>query len=225
MTKTNLFQGSEKLAHGPERGLRLSGRDNEILDALTHRVRVFSLSQIARTWWSVGKTKEAKHRLQTLQAAGLVHLYSVVSHPEIPLAQPAYSWRVGEQEPDLGKISYRLKARWNLAPISTECVIATALCGRSRGGSGGRFPRESEQVHDLHLAAVFLLHHRQAKAWRSEASLLRARCGIKGEKLPDAIVERNGSETIVEFGGAYSKRKLEDFHDYCQSIETNYEVW
>jgi hypothetical protein len=235
--KPNLFQGSEKQTLGREQkekslhsvGLRLSARDNEILDALSHRVRVFSVAQVARTWWGEENRREAQRRLETLEAAGLVHLYRVLSHPEIPLEHPEACWCVGEPAPDFGKLSYRLKARWSLPPSSVHCVIGSVLCGRSRGGSGGRYPRESEQVHDLHMAAVFLLYRKRdksaAETWRSEASILRARGGVKGERLPDAEVNLNGAKKFVEFGGAYSKRKLEDFHDYCESIETDYEVW
>lgn len=210
-------------------GVRMTTKDRELLDALVHRIRVLSLPQVARTWWPAGRQNEAHRRLQVLSKAGLVHLFRALSHPEIPMCRPAVSWRPNEPPPNFGAVSYRLKARWNRPPLSTLCVIATKKAGRSMGGSGGRFPRESEQTHDLHMAAVFLLHRNSSPEntsyWKSEARILWERSGSKKEKLPDAILDLPEGPRIVEFGGAYSKQKLERFHDYCESIETAYEVW
>ena len=46
------------------------------------------------------------------------------------------------------------------------------------------------------------------------------------EKLPDAIIDAPGHSRVVEFGGAYSKAKLEAFHRYCsEELKLPYEVW
>ena len=79
------------------------------------------------------------------------------------------------------------------------------------------------------MEAVFL-HYRERspeliQVWRSEASNLWKRGGSKNEKLPDEILDQPGAPKIIEFGGAYSKAKLEKFHDYCESTDTPYEVW
>jgi len=208
---------------------RITDRDKEIIDALVHRVRVFSIPQIARTWWPEGSPKDASRRIELLDQAGLLHLFRAISHPEITISQPVLSWTPGQASPEFGKASYQLKSRWNQPPISIKCVIATTLAGRSFGGSGGRFPRESERTHDLHMSAIFLdyrrLHPEAIPFWRSEARILWERGGSKTEKLPDAILDFPQGPTIIEFGGAYSKSKLTRFHEYCETIETPYEVW
>jgi hypothetical protein len=210
-------------------GFRLSERDHEILDTLTHRVRVLSLIQIARTWWPSADPRDAVRRLETLQGAGLLYLFQVLSHPEIALREPQISWQLGERPPDFGSASYRLKARWNRSPTSAWCAIATALSARSRGGHGGRFPRESEITHDIHMAAVYLRYRSHdpscVQNWRSEARILWERGGLKNEKLPDAILDTSEGQRIIEFGGGYAKQKLERFHAYCERIATPYEVW
>lgn len=107
-------------------------------------------------------------------------------------------------------------------------MVATKLAGRHFGGSGGRIPREKEETHDVHLASVFL-HFRgrfpeQVKRWVSEAAILRSRDG-SSEKLPDAVIEFDSGPQVVEFGGAYSKEKVQSFHDYCSENSLPYELW
>jgi len=79
------------------------------------------------------------------------------------------------------------------------------------------------------MATVFLryrnLHPELVCYWKSEARILWERRGSKKEKLPDAVIELPDEKRIVEFGGAYSKAKLESFHEYCQRLEVPYEVW
>lgn len=215
--------------HEPVTVHAITLRDQEIIHALVHRVRVMSVAQIARTWWSEGSATDASRRLSILAATGLVHNFETLSHPELPLTEPVVTWAPGEPAPLFGQVSYRLRSRWNLAPESLRCVIATRFAGRAFGGHGGRFPRESERTHDLHMATVFLhyrKHHSELTLrWKSEARLLWERRGSKKEKLPDAVLSLPDGKRIVEFGGAYSKRKLESFHHYCRSINASYEVW
>jgi len=79
------------------------------------------------------------------------------------------------------------------------------------------------------MSAVFLryrlAHPELIPFWKSEARILWERGGLKKEKLPDAVLELPDQRHIVEFGGAYSKTKLESFHEYCSSVGASYEVW
>jgi hypothetical protein len=93
------------------------------------------------------------------------------------------------------------------------------------GGHGGRFPRESEETHDLHLATVYLRFRSVSPeltiSWVHEEEIKRDRRQRRG-KLPDAMV---GKARVVEFGGAYKKDKLMAFHKFCETRGFNYEVW
>jgi len=208
----------------------LTLRDSEILDALVHRVRVFSLEQIARTWWaeSCEPKRPAAARLALLEEEGLVSSYSAMAHPELPLAAPIIRWRPGDFAPEFGAASYQIQRRWNQPFSSCTCFIATKRAGTLLGGCGGRRSRTSEQTHDIHMAAVFLQYRSAtphlARKWSSEAVNLRSRADRR-EKLPDAIVSDGRSKRIVEFGGAYAKGKLASFHAYCADKHTAYEVW
>jgi hypothetical protein len=43
--------------------------------------------------------------------------------------------------------------------------------------------------------------------------------------LPDAMIELEGRPHIIEFGGSYSKEKLESFYEYCTGNHFSYEIW
>jgi hypothetical protein len=94
------------------------------------------------------------------------------------------------------------------------------------GGHGGRFPRESEETHDVHLAAVYLklraTNPKAACSWIHEEEIKASRDERSG-KLPDAVLKDSGK--IIEFGGAYKKAKLLSFHEYCRAKGLEYEVW
>jgi hypothetical protein len=208
----------------------LSLRDQELLDALVHRVRVFSVRQVARTWWSHTAEPEAnaRKRLLQLQADGFLRLFPALARPEIPIQSPIATWNPGEDRPHFGEVSYRLKSRWTEPAAHVTCTVATARAGQHFGGSGGRLPREKEQTHDLHLSAVFLLLRNRTpdlvRFWISEAAILRNR-DDRSENLPDAILNLDTGPRLIEFGGAYSKEKLEGFHDYCSQNALPYELW
>jgi hypothetical protein len=96
------------------------------------------------------------------------------------------------------------------------------------GGHGGRFPRESEETHDVHLAAVYLKYRIEnpvaASRWMHEEEIRLTRNSRSG-KLPDALIQGGRERHVVEFGGAYKKAKLIAFHDYCKAQGLSYEVW
>lgn len=110
----------------------------------------------------------------------------------------------------------------------TTVVAASRMCANMFGGHGGRLPREIERTHDIHLARVYLLYRlRQPSVlpfWTFEERLRKER-GRASEMLPDVILRGPGMHQAIEFGGAYSKEKLEAFHSYCSERNLSYEVW
>lgn len=207
----------------------LTARDLELLTALTWRVRFFSLAQIARTWWedSAAGRANAQARLQRLARAGLVTPFLVQAHPELPLAAPLYVWEPGQPHPNLGAASYRLQARWRRPAVATPAFLATRAAGHRFGGRGGRFPRQSEQTHDLHVSTMFL-HYRQEHPewlpyWIGEERLREEIAAAA--KLPDALLRLPTGDRVLEFGGAYSKAKLTRFHEHCFARQLAYELW
>lgn len=207
----------------------LTARDLELLAALTLRVRFFSLAQVARTWWedSAAGRANAQARLQVLERAGLITPFLALAHPELSLAAPLYGWEPGQPDPDLGAASYRLQARWRLPAVATPAVLATRAAGHRFGGRGGRFPRQSEQTHDLHVSTLFLRYRHDHPAWLSYwigEERLREETAA-GAKLPDALLRLPTGDRVLEFGGAYSKAKLTRFHEHCVTFQWTYELW
>lgn len=210
--------------------LHVTERDEAIVDALSRRVRVLSVAQAARHWWPHQRhSKEsALTRLQALENQGLVTHFVEWAHPELPLTRPLLVWTPSDNPPDFGPLSYRLRSRWTKAPRPTTGFIATKAAGSAFAGSGGRRPRPSEMTHDLHLTAVFLRLLAEspsvAESWVSEAAQYAAGGG-RDERLPDALIRTKEGVTVVEFGGAYSKRKLAEFHEHCAERSLPYELW
>jgi hypothetical protein len=211
--------------------ITLTPRDVDILDTLTLRVRYLSLAQIARTWWanSQDPLANARARLKGLESAGFVLRFTALARPEFALIAPMIGWQPGDPTPDFGAASYQLQARWTQSAITTPAVIATTAAGHQFGGHGGRFPRQSEQSHDLMMGALYLYYRqllgpaRITKQWISEESLREQKQA--GEKVPDAILRTPHGELVIECGGAYSKNKLTQFHAYCDENAFPYELW
>lgn len=208
----------------------LTSRDRRILEILALRVRVLSVAQLARTFWSDAEHphQAAIRRLVTLEAGGWIERLVILAHPEIELAAPVITWRPGEPLPEFGRVAYQLKSRWTQPPQETAVAIASKSAGTWLGGRGGRPPRRSEATHDLHLGTVFLRLMRdqpaRAARWVSEASLQSVGRG-RNEKLPDALLRLRAGTTAIELGGAYSKTKLSEFHAHCVREKYAYEIW
>lgn len=202
-----------------ELNISLHEGDRELLSTLSLRVRVLTSLQIARTWPAM------LGRLPRLEAEGLLQSFVAVTHPELPLTAPVVHWRPGDSLPDFGSASYRLRSRWCKPAVPTKCFIAGKAAGSLFGGHGGRYPRESEESHDIHLAAVFLrfrkLQPELVGSWVHEEDLRRDRKDRRG-KVPDAMV---GKSSVIECGGAYKTRKLIGFHRFCEARGYEYEVW
>lgn len=206
----------------------LQARDEAILEILTCRVRVLSVRQVARTWWSRSKEPErnATERLRQLERSGLVELLSLRAHPEIRLRHPLVTWQPGLPAPDFRTQARTLTNRFAKPDVETLCIIATTEAGLARAGSGGRPPRDSEVTHDIHLSAVYLQMYEElptrARTWTAEANLPKGRF----VKVPDATVRDGIFSTAIEFGGAsYDRHRLSEFHEHCAANELGYELW
>lgn len=212
-------------------GLRLTVRDEAVLDTLTRRVRCLSMAMVAEMWWSDGdhSLSSARRRLRQLEQAGWVRNYRVFAKPPLELMLPVIRWQPSDPLPDFGPLAYRLQRRFAGTARQTPIVIATLAAAKRSGGTGGRAPRDAETTHDLALATVYLRLLRTnptlACGWQSEAFLAR-HDDAAARKLPDAlIVHPDGRETVIELGGEYSPTKLAAFHQDCARLGRGYEVW
>lgn len=212
----------------PFAALTLGSRDQELLEALTLRVRLLTVRQAARTWWRSDESN-TRRRLRELEGAGLLAPIRLVARPELELHSPLFEWRPTEPSPEFGALSYRLQSRWKEPASSTPAVMATEGAANFFGGYFRSVPKRVEHTHDVHLASVYLWYkaHRPqlATQWVSEAWIKQSRPDAPGEKLPDAMIRTPYGSTIVDFGGSYTKQKLADFHAFCVRRSTPYELW
>ena len=210
--------------------MHLTARDEEILMALLSKVRVFSLAQIAKTWWCDSRNSErtALRRLQRLSASNLLSIRSVLAKPIPRLEAPLIRWRPRDRRPRFGSIAWQLQARWDSPLASTTICFATTTAARRLGGLNRELLNPLQVTHDLGTAEVYLKFREaepeQARRWVGEDALRV----VKGKKVPDALIERadrRGFERAIEFGGAYDRRRLQSFHQYCRREALRYEIW
>lgn len=207
----------------------LTERDHDILDTLALRARVLSVGQIAAEWFAstANPVKNARRRTCELASMGCVACFPARVRPPLELTGPLARWKPNDPAPDLKRLSGQLIRRWTAPAAATLLVTATLKSGRRLDGDGGRRPRRSEGSHDLTVAGVYLNWRRRAPVgaeWVSEAQLRRQGFGDES-RLPDGMILLNGTRTVIEIGGAYSTRKLEEFHEFCWREELPYEIW
>lgn len=209
----------------------LTNRDLEIIAASNLCVRIFTLFQIAATWWSASDAgrKNAAKRLAQLCKCGLLQRDIVLAQSILALSSPEYAWFPGERGPNLGELSWRLQSRWSGHPRQTCVYFATPRGLAVFGGSTpGKIKNLCQVTHDLHLATVYLTYRQRwphdARCWVGEDFLAPFR---RHQKLPDAMLVNAQVEPYraVEFGGAYSKNRLAHFHADCSERGLPYEIW
>lgn len=209
----------------------LTSRDQEILEALACKVRVFLAEQIAGTWWPDAETPivHAGRRLTALHDAGFVDCVHLPVDRMLTLAGPLFEWQPGQAAPDFDATAYQLQSRWNSCPPSiVPLYVSTPETNNTYGGPTRRKALDRGQVsHDLHLSAVYLEFRKtapdKARVWVGEDCLPKAGYRLKD---PDAVLQfADGSELIVEFGGRYDARRVRDFHEDCVARERPYELW
>ena len=209
----------------------LSSRDRSILTALSRSVRVLSLDQVAKTWWSAGleasatQRAKARARLRQLELDGHLWLSERVATIEHLPPAPLAAWQRGLPRPDLESVSQLACKRFSAPVRAVTCVVASKQSGVWLSGKGGDESAASELSHDLLLGEVFLYMMRalptRARLWRGEAVLPHQ----QGAKIPDAVVRDGAHRTAVELVGQYSAKKLNSFHDYCAKNRLAYELW
>lgn len=204
---------------------------DKLSSCLTEKCRCLTISQCARL---LGESEvRAKRKVRKLEAMGFAKSYQMMIHPEIELSGPVLDWAFGQEGlPDFGALSWALKSRWKMPPKRVQIVTATKAAKRFFGGCcGGRKPRVREAGHDIHVSSVYLWYREREGAcdllWESEDCFTRGGC-LETAKVPDAIYHGESSfiedATIIDFGGSYSKRKLEAMHEEYSRI-CRYQVW
>jgi hypothetical protein len=101
------------------------------------------------------------------------------------------------------------------------------------GGVGGRLRQALQLQHDLGVAEIWARRGQDAgPRWLSEDAY-RAHCQLERKsKVPDAVIldtrapDKHGALLrVIEFGGRYSRQRLENFHRFWSRRGVDYEIW
>lgn len=210
--------------------MALQTRDEEILCALTDKVRLLSLGQIARVWWTIEAQQTARRRLRKLEDVGLLERARVLANPMTELARPLFAWKPGRAEPDVDALAYTLATRWDSAPprLTTVYFATQAAVERNDGCQAGFFAHPDDATHDLHVSELYLQlvtkHPELALFWRSEDELPEPE--LYGFKPDAALIKDDGrTRLFIEFGGRYKASRLTKIHRYCEKREVPYDLW
>src|SRR5690606_7256606 len=129
-----------------------------VVEALTLKVHVITLEQVARTWWNdtpSGK-REATARLSRLARAGWLVEEVAPVRAELRLEAPFLTWQPGDADPAFGEVAYSISRRWQDKPTRTSIYRATKRAASVFGGYAGA-TNSAKVDHDVHLAAVYSL--------------------------------------------------------------------
>jgi len=201
----------------------------DLMETLTCRVRILSLSQIHRGWDGQFSTSAGVVTvIERLVEAGLI-VGDVWNVPASPIEQqPLAAWTPPQAPPDLVQIAEVIQARWTGPSNPTPVVAATHKAARLFGSSAGGLPPTNHRNHDLLLAGVYIRYRTTqpelAATWHGEDTVAIAERGVKN---PDAFLldEEGVVVRVIESAGRYSLKQLESFHRHCRSAELPYELW
>jgi hypothetical protein len=207
-----------------ESTMRLSEFEIQILVVLTGQLRTASEDQLANGL-GVGLRRliRVRRRLENLQ---LLQSWKT-GIPRYELAGPLEWFGVGDALPDFGSIAWQLRKRFEHVRMAPARVVwATARAARIVGGVGGRLRRPLQLDHDLGVAEIWTQRTLETdRRWISE-DIFRS-WFVSERKVPDALLlDASGKQIklVLEFGGQYSRKRLEAFHRYWAS-RAPYEIW
>lgn len=188
--------------------------------------------QIANAWWPGFAHAEecARRRLRELQDTRLLERVRVMARALPPMTEAVLQWEPKATVPDFGSVAWKLQSRWTTEPRQTTVWFATKKATQLFGGkSPGRIKQEYQATHDLGVSEMYLILRNNrpslAQHWIGEDQLAPHR---RGQKLPDAVIApqpEERPELVLEFGGAYDKPRLIDFHADCEQRGLPYEIW
>ena len=207
----------------------MNRHEEQIANILAESVRVMTVTQIARTWWTDTRwgRDRASAAMTRLAAEGWLHVQQALSRPIQSFVAPLIAWRRGARRPDFGAAVRLLHQRAMVAARPVKIVFAGTRAVRFFASGPAMSVKLTQMTHDLNVSELYL-HYRRIgvpdRFWTSEARLPR-HWPLK--ERPDAVL-RDEAGTIVravEYGGDYTVSRLAELHAGLSSINLSYEIW
>ena len=205
--------------------------EEDILFALAWHLRVLSVDQSARTWWRGQATarRRANDAMKARQENGWVHVRELISRPPAPLDGPLVSWAPDQRAPDFDELSRLLHRRARTAARKIEIVTASRKTRELFGVLGqAHRPKLTQLSHELFVAEVFFRYQAKGldtdRQWVGEDQFPKT---WPVRSRPDALIRDMDGNIVraVEYGGAYTVRRLSTLHAALKSIPITYEIW
>lgn len=207
----------------------MNRHEEQIVRILADSVRVMTVAQVARTWWTDTRwgRDRASAAMTRLAAKGWLHVQHALSRPIQSFVSPLIDWRPGTRRPDFAAAARLLHQRAIVDARTVKVVFAATRAVRFFS-SGPALPvKLTQMTHDLNVSELYLHYRRSGLAdqcWTSEARLGR---DWPLKERPDAVL-RDEAGTIVravEYGGDYTASRLAELHAGLSSINLSYEIW
>jgi hypothetical protein len=207
----------------------MSPHEQQIVRALADSIRVLSLNQIARIWWSESRSgrSRAKASMASLVDDGWLHMQRVLSRSIVSPTRPLIDWQLGDERPDFGAAVRVLHQRAMTDAKLITVVFATSSTITLLGK--GRVPtiRLTQMTHDLSLSELFLYYRKRGLPLNRWVSEDRLPSDWPIPERPDAVLRDESGQVVraVEYGGDYPASRLLALHDGLASMELGYELW
>ncbi len=205
-----------------------SKSERMLLDALTNRVAVLTVSDARRIWNCRSDNESFRRALARLVTAQLIELYEVSVRKAARSSQPILHVIRGEHpEVDCVSVSRRLKERWTTSRHCIRVTTASRTSANLFGSSAYGLPKLGHREHDVLLGNVFT-HYAinspdTARKWIGEHALPKAGFRIKD---PDAFLVNHGDPyRIVESGGSYGVSQVKSLVEFAHERNLELEVW
>lgn len=207
-------------------------RDIDILEALTHKVRVLTTEHIVLGWWQGMEQArgEVERLMKRFDQLGLVERLQVFAHPYVDFLPPQYTWRPGDPDPSdeqIEALANFFQGRWNQPEIKFEVYVATRRTANIMGSYAKDPPEDAQWTHDLHVGMLYARMKRDIEKGKfvlpggttqivGEGALPKLGKQINHMKDPDLFwVDERGQATWVhEFAGGYDRKHLHELHTH-----------
>ena len=197
-----------------------------IMKTLTWELRAAGEAQLARGLEL--SLSEVQACCRILRKRKLISAWRT-SVPVHDLAGPLAMGTRGSSIPDFSSLAWQLRKRWQQIPRRAERVLwANAAAVNVVGGVGGKLRQPLQLEHDLGVAEIWACRRTEPTLqWISEDIYRAWFVRTAKDKVPDALLidtDANVVRRVLEYGGQYSRKRLEAFHRYW-SHRAPYEIW
>ena len=203
--------------------------EEQILRVLADSIRVLTLRQIAKTWWTDtrwGRTR-ASAAMNDLAREGWLHVQRLLSRTIQSFVDPLVDWQPKDRRPDFASVARRLHRRAMVAAKPVKVVYAAKRAVTFFGNGRAPAIKLTQMTHDLNVSELYLHYRRNGFArclWLSEDRLPR---DWPLRERPDALLKNHRGQLLraVEYGGDYPVSRLVELHTGLASINLGYHLW